>query len=386
MRGIVLDTNILHQERLSSRNMFLLRRLVKASQIEIFVPDLVKREYISRRIQEAKENLKKSHDLLTLVIKKSPHDSGFRELIYNTQESIKSAESQIEDQIINGFEVWKQESQVAILDFEPDDIAQVLDAYFSGEGVYKKPKSREDIPDAMINATILKLLPEKKELSVVVKDGAFKAHLQTIEGITTYDSLAEFLEHKDMKGKLEELDASSEKADQIKVYLDSEEFSNNLLYHLQNTNTEVEDIYLEGSDVLSKGKLGVVSFGESVGYVNAKNITDLSVENSAWLSDGNYSLEVSFTTNAGMLYCASYGDYMYLDEDTDRDVSLDSMNGDGVCDLSETMKFRFSGLITVGVGGDLNMEEIEKHSKYLGSSKKPVSIELDIQTAEILDT
>ncbi|MES9875141.1 MAG: PIN domain-containing protein [Candidatus Sedimenticola sp. 6PFRAG7] len=384
MHGIVFDTNILHQEGLSSRSMLLLLRLVEASHLEIFVPELVKKEFTSRKLHEAKENLKKSYDQLTLVTKKNSHDSEFQELIRKTQDSIKVAESKIEEQISKGFDFWETQYQVTILGFDSDTITQVMDDYFSGTGVYRKPKSRDDIPDAMINTTIMQLLTKKKELSVVLKDGAFKKHLQTIEGISTYDSLAEFLETGEVKSKLDELDASSEKAEQIKGFLNGEEFSDRLLQYLKHDYKEVEDIYLEDSEILAKEKLEVDSFGERVEDVNAHNIRDISIQNAAWFSDGDYSLEVSFTTEAGLYYCASYSEYLYLDEDTYRYVSLDSMNGDGLCDLSESMKLRFMGLVTVSVTDDLELEAVKAHSKYLGSPENPISLKLDIQTAEIL--
>ena len=289
MHGIVFDTNILHQEGLSSRSMLLLLRLVEASHLEIFVPELVKKEFTSRKLHEAKENLKKSYDQLTLVTKKNSHDSEFQELIRKTQDSIKVAESKIEEQISKGFDFWETQYQVTILGFDSDTITQVMDDYFSGTGVYRKPKSRDDIPDAMINTTIMQLLTKKKELSVVLKDGAFKKHLQTIEGISTYDSLAEFLETGEVKSKLDELDASSEKAEQIKGFLNGEEFSDRLLQYLKHDYKEVEDIYLEDSEILAKEKLEVDSFGERVEDVNAHNIRDISIQNAAWFSDGDYS-------------------------------------------------------------------------------------------------
>lgn len=60
MNSVLLDTNILHQEGLFSRNMQLLSRLVKASYTEIYVPDIVKREYLSKRILESKGNCREA--------------------------------------------------------------------------------------------------------------------------------------------------------------------------------------------------------------------------------------------------------------------------------------------------------------------------------------
>lgn len=70
MISLLLDTNILHQEGLSSGNMQMLHRLVNASHVEVFVPEIVKKEFISRRIMEAREKLKDAQNSLSAVGKK----------------------------------------------------------------------------------------------------------------------------------------------------------------------------------------------------------------------------------------------------------------------------------------------------------------------------
>jgi len=298
--------------------------------------------------------------------------------------SIRLAESRVEDQIYTGFDSWVDEFRVTILDFDPNTILQVMDEYFLGKGVYKKPKNREDIPDAMINASIMQLLKDKGTLIVILKDGAFKKHLQTVDNINTFESLSEFLGIKDVQSKYSELDSLSENAESIKEYLDSDDFTDNLRHYLIHATEEIEDIYLEESEILSKERLEIDSFGERVEYAQSEHIKDLVVKNSAWLSDDTYSVEITFTTDAAVYYCGNYADYLYLEEDTYRNVSLDSMNGDGICDLSETMSMRFAGLLEIKMSRDLDIEAVKSHSKYLGNEDNPISLSLQIESAEIL--
>ncbi|HDX0918045.1 PIN domain-containing protein [Stenotrophomonas maltophilia] len=49
---LVLDTNILHQENLASANMRTLLRLVESGYVTICIPELVRREYVTKIISE----------------------------------------------------------------------------------------------------------------------------------------------------------------------------------------------------------------------------------------------------------------------------------------------------------------------------------------------
>jgi len=103
------------------------------------------------------------------------------------------------------------------------------------------------------------------------------------------------------------------------------------------------------------------------------------------LSDTSYSLKISFDSNATLDYCTEYSDYMYLNEETSRDVSMDGMSGDGVFELSEFIKFKFHGYIEIGLEEGMDVEEIKLHSRYLGAEANPITAELEINNAEIVD-
>lgn len=162
MITLLLDTNILHQEGLASGNMQLLRRLVDASHVEIFIPELVKKEFITRRVMESKERLKDAQNSLSTVEKKVSKTSEAQAKTNEALSYIKEIEGIIEDVIYQDFAQWENDLSVNILPFNPEDMVVVLEEYFSGGGVYRKPKSREDIPDAIINKSIDALIAEKR--------------------------------------------------------------------------------------------------------------------------------------------------------------------------------------------------------------------------------
>lgn len=385
MKTVIVDTNILHQEGLYSRNMQLLGRLALFGYVEICVPEIVKREFISKRFLDSSEKLRYARNSLASILKKVNKETEFHLEIVNSQKGIRSIESNLESQINQDFDNWVRTSKVVILPFEESCMKNVLDEYFSGGGVYRKPKHREDIPDAMIFSSIQSLLDERGEIEVIVKDGAFRKHLDTFEKINTYSELAGFLDLDENQNNLKQLDKISEKVESIKSFLATDEFVESLHKTLSVRKDDIEEIYLEDAQIQNKDFLEIDSFGENLNYPSPEDITDLKVTSVDRLSDFVYSIEVEFITSARLNYCSTYSDYMYLEENTYRDVSLDSMNGDGMCDLSEILMFKLSGNIDLTVTDKMSLDELKAHSKYLGNSDCEITIEINMNSAEIVE-
>ena len=57
----------------------------------------------------------------------------------------------------------------------------------------------------------MSLKKEKETVTVILRDGPFRKHLKTIEGIKVLNSIKEFLDEEDNAKKIQELDLTSEK-------------------------------------------------------------------------------------------------------------------------------------------------------------------------------
>ncbi|MGB3724803.1 MAG: PIN domain-containing protein [Glaciecola sp.] len=385
MITLLLDTNILHQEGLASGNMQLLRRLVDASHVEVFIPEIVKKEFLTRRVMESKDKLKDAQNALSAVGKKVSKTSEAQTKTNDAQSSIKEIEEIIDKVVYEDFSQWEKDLSATILPFKTEVMVDVMEEYFSGGSVYRKPKSREDIPDAIINKSIDEVIAEKGQITIAIKDGAFKKHLGKDQRITLVDSLEEFLNFESNSNKISELDALSEKTGEVLEYLSGEDFSALFLKYLIRSDDEIGDIYLEDDDITIKDELEVDTFGERINFPQAKSVNNLVVDGVSKLSSTSYSLKVSFDANATLNYCAFYEGYMYIEKDTSRDVTMDSMNGDGICDLSELFEFKFRGYVVIEFKEELDIDAIKAHSRYLGTEANPITADIDIDTAEIVN-
>ena len=167
--------------------------------------------------------------------------------------------------------------------------------------------------------------------------------------------------------------------------MSSEGFRVVLLAYLAKAGDEVGSIYLEEEDITIVDQLEVDTFAERINFPQANTVRELVVESVSHLTSTSYSLKISFHAQATLNYCAYYQHYMLIETDKSREVSIDSMNGEGICDLSELFAFRFHGHIEFKFQEDLDVAAIETHSQDLGSDKNPIALSINIDKAEIVN-
>ncbi|WP_312409624.1 PIN domain-containing protein [Comamonas sp.] len=63
--ALILDTNVLRQEGLNSRNMQILRRLTSSGEVDLLVHEVVAREFKSQRTLEVQAQVEKIADAIT---------------------------------------------------------------------------------------------------------------------------------------------------------------------------------------------------------------------------------------------------------------------------------------------------------------------------------
>lgn len=60
MINLVLDTNILHQEGIKSGRMQVLKKLTDAEIVKLYLPEIVRREFYTKRVDSVSDLLEKS--------------------------------------------------------------------------------------------------------------------------------------------------------------------------------------------------------------------------------------------------------------------------------------------------------------------------------------
>jgi len=385
MIDIVLDTNILHQEGLFSRNMQLLGRLAQSEEISIHIPELVKREYLSKRIAETSEKIQSMQTGLADISKKLYRDNAIYNCIKNTNLEIARIATSVSSAVERDFEKWEDVNKVKKMKVEPGKVDDVFNDYFDGTGVFRKPKSREDFPDAFINVCVQSLLAEKGQLDVIMKDGTFQKHLKTVANITVFETLGEFLETPKISSLFFALDAKSKQIGALKDLFYSSSFKTYLSTYLLKADDIIEGIYIEEDTIDGLERIGIETcFGISVNYPQAKSIREIYFGEVMQVSEGHFSIEISFIVLASLRYCADYYEYTNLSVERKLTVEENGIDGDGICDLAEMREVFLSGHVELRFDPKLNAENLAAHIEYLDTERSKVSVEIEMEKAAIL--
>lgn len=384
MFHVVLDTNILHQEGLFSRNMQLLARLASFDQVTVYIPELVKREYISKIDAEASSNFQSINAKLTDILKKTSRTNPLYDDLTRAQSTLNGIAKRLIVAFSEDFEAWQTTAKAKILHFNPAQIDAVFDHYFAGSGVFSQPKHRADIPDAFINSCIETLAEKASLVDVIIKDGVFRKHLKNLDGITIYDGLDNYLQSPHIVERIAILDAQSKRTDTLKLFFGSAAFQRQLTAYLRKSDDLISDIHVDGSDIVALDVLGVGAVSnQTIYFLETESLSEIQYGGVTQIGEGHFSIEIFFMADASIDYYAGRSEYKKLPKQRRDEIDiLESL--DSAYELSEDRLFAFTGHTEVRFDAKFSAEEVLTHGKNLSRGHSEISIELEINKAEVI--
>lgn len=379
---LVLDTNILRQEGMSSRNMQVLSRLTNSGEVNLFLPNIVCREFVSQKTLDVQDQANKCLAALGEIGRQVGAKSEIQGDVANFKEKLGVLANCVAAEIERDFKQWMAASKANVIEFNAADMAIVLDDYFAGSGAFRRPKHRDDIPDAIVGVTMRRLLEERDRVHVAIKDGAFKKHLQSEEKYKIVDGLSEFFELEEIKQLLLKLDSKEKNAAAFKSLVGGVDFQLNLTKYFRGAHDLLEYVYVDQESIGGIENLGIDVWGVSINYAQASEIADIKYFDVKYIDQGHLSIALMIKTVARVDYAAFY--YEYNNLPPDRDVDQWSMDGDGACDLRESRNVALIGYVELLFDKEWDPNVLAIHSQYLSAKDSQIQIELDIQEATIL--
>lgn len=377
--ALVLDTNVLRQEGLVSRNMQRLARLGLSEDLDLFVPEIVAREFKTQRVAEIKANAEKARaGLLELgrqIDANGTTHRGLSEVRTRVSDLEKAAEAEVE----TDFSAWLSASGAKLIGVDASVTAGVLDVYFSGTGAFRKIKAREDFPDAFVSAGVRSLLAAYDRVYVAVKDGSLKKHLEVEPRYTVLDGVPDFLQLAPVVEILLSFDKKEKDTEAFKAMLGSEPVRARLTTYLKGATELLEEVYVEEESIDGLDVLGVRLYGASLNYAQAASISAVDYSAVEFLQPGHYYVEVVIHTRARIDYGADFGEFQDLP--TDRVIEHVSMDGDGTCDLQEVRTVVLHGYLEIAFDSKLSPDAVEVHTNYLSAADAGVSVGLEVNAA-----
>lgn len=375
MHYIVFDTNVLRNEHFHSPRMKMLKRLIDEGLATVYIPEIVKREFLTQKVLEYQEKLKtkKITDVNKFFVN---NNCNIKEKLSQAEKLIEEIYTDIEYLIGTEFDDWVYDYKIEILPFNNSKMTEVMDNYFTGGTVFRQMKSRQDIPDAMICTSIEELCSEVGELNVLNNDKTFSEYLNTIHGLQVFSTTQDLLEKEAIKNDLDILDKSVKKFELLHSYLQSDIFKKYLVLYLTIKSDVVNDIYLEDDNISNVSILGHYVFYCNVESVDSSTISDLEINNVELVDENEYSLYINFKAKGSLRFGTEYFEYMQLEKDEHRYIEYYNMKSDGATILDENRFLEFYGVLSINVK-DIESENPEELLDYN-------SIDLDIDQADII--
>ncbi|RAS66291.1 hypothetical protein DET48_10671 [Vibrio diazotrophicus] len=378
MIKILLDTNILHQEGLQSSRFQLLQRLIRSNSICLVIPEMVLKEYKSKRLDQAEAELKKLNSALDNLNRKSIIDKDkyvVRQLTNFVATSIKEADRFVDS--------WIKENKVVVPLISDTSIEDIFKSYFSGTGAFRNKKQREDIPDAVILDAIEKLAKES-ELFVVAKDGALIEAVKDIDNVVLFKDLIEVIEVPQLKAILVELNASERKVTSIIETLSTFDSCYEVSQYLtDNYLVEVEGFYDEDFVELP---YDLTNIELTEHEVHVQNLKEVSVDSPRYLGNGKFAYTLSAECEAELSFYCENEAYESLSYEYRKALSKSEIEGLSNVKVTGSVEVIFKGVVELcGIETDIETSQLQVHLSYLGAEKSLISCDVSLEKLEIQD-
>ncbi|EOX4902611.1 PIN domain-containing protein [Vibrio alginolyticus] len=378
MIKILLDTNILHQEGLQSSRFQVIQRLIRSNAVCLVIPELVLKEYKSKKREQAESELKKLHSAFDNLHRKfilDKDNTSVRQVSHYVSSSIKDAERFIDS--------WVEENNVLIPPISDTSIDDLFQSYFSGTGAFRSKKHREDIPDAVILSSIEKLAKEG-ELFVVAKDGALGEAIKDIENVLLFKDLADVIKVPQLQKTLADLNANERKVTSIIEALASSDSKYDVSTYLtENDLVEVVGYYDEGFVELPYELLSI-DLDEHEVYV--KNLLEVFVDSPKYLGNGNFVYSLDAECEATLSFYCDNDAYESLPYEYRKKLVRSELDHQNRVKVSGEVTVCFQGSVELhGIETDIETSQLQVHLSYLGAEQSLISCGVSLEKLQIQD-
>ena len=194
--------------------------------------------------------------------------------------------------------------------------------------------------------------------------------------VTTLESLNDFFKVEEIKDHVAN--------EHLRMYFEGKGFSDLLTTHLRTQNDLLSEIYIPDGAVENTEIIGIQVTNSEINYPRSENIKDLRIDNFYAISNRHFTADVSLTTTAQVNFVSYYGHYVDLQREDSRDITMDSMNNVGMCDLCEIYFANFTGRIEITFAQDFNLETVSKLAQELQKDKEALKVGLEIDSATLI--
>lgn len=376
MLNVLLDTNILHEEGLSSTRFQRIQRLIKSNDLKLIVPEIVMNEFKSKRVENANKDLEKIQSGLDSLQRKNITTRDpfpIRQALNFILSSIESTNKDVD--------VWVEENDVSIYKISNTSIDELFCSYFSGTGAFRDKKKRDDIPDAVIYDGIVKISRDMT-LAVVVKDGALLNAISKLNNVESYSSLSELLELPLLKNRLEELDREESKVKSILEVLDTFDCQYDISKYIEeNELVEIESCY-ENDFIHLPYEFESIEVTST--EVRVKSVGDIFLSSPNYLGNKKFSLTMSIESEAEFSFYCEEEQYESLPYVYRKVLTKEPSKNTNEIHVNGVLDVTLQGVLVIeNIDENIEVSELKLHLSYLGADRCEIECMLQIESVKI---
>ncbi|MEZ8097174.1 PIN domain-containing protein [Photobacterium swingsii] len=372
MIRILLDTNILHQEGLTSTRFQILQRLIKSGFVNLIIPEIVIEEYKSKRVDQANEDFKKIQSAVDNLHRKTIIDKDcfdVRQFSNFVASSINETNRRVES--------WLDENQVTLVPISDTSIDDLFKSYFTGTGAFRNKKQREDIPDAVIYDCIMRLAVNS-ELLVVAKDGVLIESIKNIDNVRVYKELSEVLDIPNLKEELAELNTNEMKVNSIIQTLATSSCSYDVAEYLTSNHMVEVDGFYDGDFVELPFEISHIETHSH--EVHVHNVIELFVDSPSYLGNGKFSYSLVVQCEAALSFYCEEDAYESLSYEYRKELSTSARGSQSDVLVNGVVNVTLRGVVVLnGIDTNVDSRQLEVHLSYLGAERSEVECSVNLE-------
>jgi hypothetical protein len=360
-------------------------RLASSGEVEVHVPQIVRREFVTKRQSNSTDTFANSRRGLSEVAEYI-EDEQLAEVVADIRKTIDTLLPKINQGIDAAFDKWLTSINGTLIALEPEAMQQMLDAYFEGSVPFRSPKRRDDIPDALVFGCAKSIAAKHGAVHFVTEDTQFLKSLSREASLISSKSLDVFFESHEVKDLTARLDSGDARIGSTKEYLSSPRFLDRLSAYLRSENSPASLACVKGeSNIEGLSVLKARPSGPLIDGAKPNTIDYLSLDEPTYLKDGEYSMACSITAKADVYYHTPLFDFMELgDEDLEKIFEIG--DDDEIVELREERKVRFLGQVLLMFDPTFDQQKLERTPLVERGIKTDngINVEIEFERATIL--
>lgn len=202
---VIIDTSIYRKDPKREKGGFrALKRLCKGQKVKLYVPEVVKREFISQQKIAIEEEIQKILTAAKSINRRSRSEilKGFADKTTKTADKLAP---RVGANARSEFKEWIEDCNAEVLAIRPKHGNRVMDDYFQGNPPFSSPKHRDDIPDSFIFHNIVDVANEHETVYVIANDGGLFNAVATIKNVKAFKELDDFTSTQECQEALAKL-------------------------------------------------------------------------------------------------------------------------------------------------------------------------------------